>query len=156
MSTGPTTIPVKSRALPAILRGGLAAGVLDITVAFVRWGKPFRIVQGIASGLLGPRAFQGGWGTAALGMALHFFIALSAAIYYAASSKLTFLTRRAVVWGLLYGIAVYMFMSWVVVPLSALPESNAPFSIGSLTISLLTHMFCVGLPIALTVRHYSN
>ena len=114
-------------------------------------------MQGIASGLLGPQAFQGGSGTAALGLALHFFIAFSAAgFYYAASRKLAFLRKRAVAWGMLYGVAVYMFMSWVVVPLSALPKSKAPFSLPGLILSLLTHMFCVGLPIALAVRRHAK
>jgi hypothetical protein len=144
-------------ALPAIGWGGLTAGILDITVAFIRWGNPPGILKGIASGLLGPQAFHGGWGIAALGLGLHFLIAFSAAtVYYAASRKLTFLTQRAVVWGFLYGIAVYMFMSWVVIPLSALPKSKAPFSLTALVLSLLTHMFCVGLPIALAVRRYSR
>ena len=93
---------------------------------------------------------------AALGLALHFFIAFSAAaVYYAASRKLAFLRQRAVVWGLFYGIAVYMFMTWVVVPLSAVRRSHAPFSATGLALSVLTHMFCVGLPIALAVRRYS-
>src|SRR5882724_13274569 len=127
-----------SRVLPAIAWGGLTAGVLDITVAFIRWGNPARILKGIASGVLGPQALRGGWGTAALGLGLHFLIAFSAAtVYYAASRKLTFLTQRAVVWGFLYGIAVYMFMSWVVIPLSALPKSKAPFSLTALVLSLL-------------------
>jgi hypothetical protein len=147
----------KPRAVPAILWGGLWAGILDITAAFVRWGHPQGILRGIAGGLLGPQAFHGGWGTAALGLALHFFIAFSAAaVYYAASRKLIFLRQRPVGWGFLYGIAVYMFMSWVVVPLSALPKSKAPFSGVGLVLSLLTHMFCVGLPIALAVRRYAK
>jgi hypothetical protein len=152
-----TFVTEKPQAFPAILWGGLWAGALDIATAFVRWGKPLSILKGIAGGLLGPRAFQGGGGIAALGLALHFFIAFSAAaVYYAASRKLAFLRRRAVLWGLFYGIAVYMFMSWVVVPLSALPKSKAPFSATGLTISLLTHMICVGLPIALAVRRYAK
>jgi len=57
---------------------------------------------------------------------------------------------------MLYGVAVYMFMSWVVVPLSALPKSKAPFSLTGLVLSLLTHMFCVGLPIALAVRRHAK
>lgn len=147
----------KPRALPAVLWGGLWAGILDITAAFLRWGHPLGILRGIAGGLLGSQAFHGGWGTAALGLALHFLIAFSAAaIYYAASRRLIFLRQRPVVWGFLYGIAVYMFMSWVVVPLSALPKSKAPFSGVGLTLSLLTHMFCVGLPIALAVRRYAK
>ena len=157
MSTATTALPVeRGRALPAILWGGLIAGILDITVAFIRWGNPARILRGIAGGLLGPSAFQGGAGTAALGLALHFSIALSAAVvYYAASRKLAFLRQRAVVWGMFYGIAVYMVMSWIVVPLSALPKSKAPFTLTGLILSLLTHMFCVGLPIALATRKYS-
>jgi hypothetical protein len=60
-----------------------------------------------------------------------------------------------VVWGLFYGIAVYRVMSWVVVPLSALPKSKAPFTLTGLILSLLSPMFCVGLPIALATRKYS-
>jgi hypothetical protein len=157
MGTAPPLPAERSKALPAILWGGLIAGILDITTALIRWRPPMRLLQFIASGLLGPQAFQGGWGTAALGMALHFFIAFSAAaIYYAASRRLVFLRQRAVTWGLFYGIAVYMFMTWVVVPLSAVHRSNAPFSGVSFLLSLLTHMFCVGLPIALAVRRYSR
>ena len=157
MSTATTALPVeRGRALPAILWGGLVAGTLDITVAFIRWGHPLRILHGIAGGLLGPRAFQGGVATAALGLALHFSIALSAAaVYYAASRKIAFLHQRAVIWGLFYGIAVYMVMTWILVPLSALPKSKAPFTLTGLILSLLTHMFCVGLPIALATRKYS-
>ncbi len=153
MSTSAATLQGRPKAISAILWGGVAAGVLDLSAAFLRWGHPVGITQGIASGLIGPRAFQGGWPTVALGTGLHFFIALSAAsVYYAASRKLTFLIQRAVLWGFLYGIAVYMFMSWIVLPLSAFPKSKAPFSMSGLVISLLTHMFCVGLPIALAVR----
>jgi len=157
VGTATTLVSEKPQILPAILWGAWWAGLLDITAAFIRWGKPVRLLQGIASGLLGPRAFQGGSGTAALGLALHFFIAFSAAgVYYAASRKLAFLRKQAVAWGMLYGVAVYMFMSWVVVPLSALPKSKAPFSLTGLVLSLLTHMFCVGLPIALAVRRHAK
>lgn len=156
MGAEPPLLAEKSKALAAIGWGGLIAGILDITTAFIRWRPPVRLLQFIASGLLGSGAFQGGLGTAALGLALHFFIAFSAAaIYYAASRKLAFLRQRPVVWGLFYGIAVYMFMTWVVVPLSAVHRSQTPFSATGLALSLLTHMFCVGLPIALAVRRYS-
>ena len=158
MIANAVSFPVKrAGAIPAILWGGLTAGVLDITVAFIRWCNPPRILKGIAGGLLGPQAFHGGWGTALLGLALHFLIATTAAsIYYLASRKISFLTQRAVLWGFLYGISVYMFMTWVVLPLSAFPRSKAPFSFTPLALSLLTHMFCVGLPIALAVRRYSR
>jgi len=69
-----------------VLAGGIA-GALDLTVAFVAygWGTPL----GIAAGLLGPSARQGGVGTYILGICLHFFIALSAAaVYYMAAGNL--------------------------------------------------------------------
>ncbi len=158
MSATSNVVPAKKNsALQAILWGGVIAGILDISVAFIRWGHPVRLLQGIAGGLLGRAAsLQGGMATATLGLAFHFSIAFSAAsVYYLASRKLVFLHERPVVWGLFYGVAVYMFMSWVVVPLSALPKSTAPFSMTSLVLSLLTHMFCVGLPIALANRRYA-
>jgi hypothetical protein len=69
----------KSLALPAVFWAGLLCGAMDITAAFVTWApqgvKPIIILQGIASGLLGAKSFAGGWETAALGAALHFFIA---------------------------------------------------------------------------------
>ena len=76
----------ESRALPAIFVGGLIAGALDLTSAFITfgWGVP----RAIAGGLLGPTALHGGTGTFVLGVLLHFFIACSAAaIYYAASLR---------------------------------------------------------------------
>ena len=98
-STSPILAGGRTRAFSAILRAGLLCGILDITAAFVTWAikgvKPVRILQGIASGLLGAKSFQGGWGTAALGGMFHFLIAFTAAaVFYAVSRKLTILTRR--------------------------------------------------------------
>ena len=142
-----------------IFSAGIAAGILDITAAFVTWAprgiRPAQILRGIASGLLGPKSFYGGWQTAMLGAALHFLIAFSAAsVFYGASRKLIFLTRRPVLSGVLYGIVVYLFMYWVVMPLSA--YHKPPFSISATIIAVVTHIVCVGPPISLVVRRYSS
>lgn len=142
-----------------IWRAGLIAGVLDITAAFITWGikrvSPVDILQGIASGLLGAKSFGGGWPTAALGAACHFLIAFSAAtVFYLASRRLTFLTRHAVPSGVLYGVAVYVVMYWIVMPLSR--YHSMPFSLSRAVVAIVTHMICVGLPIALVVRRYSR
>ena len=145
-------------AVRAICWGGLIAGALDITAAFVLNVKvgPMRVLRGIASGLLGASAAQGGVGTALLGLLLHFVIAFgAAAVYYTASRKLTFLVQQAIVCGLLYGIAVYWFMNLVVLPLSAFPR-KVQFHASGVAIGLIVHMLCVGLPIALAVRRYSK
>lgn len=143
----------------AILVAGLLAGVLDIAAAFIVYGlrgaTPPRILQSIASGLLGASAFRGGAATAALGAALHFLIAVSAAaIYYAASRWLPILVRRPVPSGLLYGIAVYVIMNHLVVPLSAV--AKRPFSPELAAVILVVHMMCVGLPIALTIARHTG
>ncbi len=116
-------------ALPAILVGGLIVGVLDLIYAIVVYSphKPILVPQAIASGLLGRESYSGGAETAALGVALHFLI---------------------------YGALVYGFMHLVVVPLSAASSGHAAF-IYKLC-EFVEHWFCVGLPIALSVRNYSR
>ena len=149
--------PDRARAVRAVLAGGLAAGTLDILAAFVVYGlrgaAPLRILQSIASGLVGADAFRGGLRTAALGLALHFVIAtVAAGVYYAASGRLAILVTRPVLSGLVYGIVVYVVMNFVVLPLSAV--AKRPFAPGIAAIILVVHMVCVGLPIALVVRHH--
>jgi len=160
MSASATAFPArKPSALLAILWGGFSCGVLDITAALVVYGffgaKPIPLLQGIATGVMGPKAREGGLATAALGLFLHFVIAFGAAtVYFVASRFMSFLTKHAVTAGFLYGIAVYFFMQRVVIPLSAARRSA--FSLKMMVIGIVIHMFCVGLPIALSVRKYST
>jgi hypothetical protein len=138
-----------------IIAAGLAAGVLDILAAFAfsayHGGTPLRVLHAIASGVLGPRAFQGGVSTASLGLGLHFMIATSAAaVYFAAARVMPVLARRAVACGLMYGVAVYFFTTFVVLPLSRV--AGRPPRLSSMVTMIVIHMVCVGLPIALVVR----
>ena len=143
-----------------IFWGGLIAGTLDIiaacTTAWLRGGTtPFRVLQFIASGLLGAASFTGGAKTAILGLALHFLIAtVATTLFYLASRKWLFLIERPIVMGLLYGVVVYAFMNFVVIPLSAVAQRPAT-GLGRIT-GLLIIMFCVGLPIALIVRRFAR
>jgi uncharacterized membrane protein YagU involved in acid resistance len=145
------------RALSSIVLGGLVAGAFDITYATVfsyfRSGvPPMRILQSVASGLLGSAAFEGGVPTAALGLALHFGIALVAtAIYVFASRYLPVLVRRPVLSGSAYGVAIYAFMNLVVLPLSRFPRKLS-FPLPVLITGLLVHMFLIGVPIAFAAR----
>jgi hypothetical protein len=134
-------------------------GVLDILDAFVFYGlrgaSPLRILQSVASGLLGANAFQGGLATAALGMTLHFFIAFGAAsVYYCASLRLPALLRKPVPWGLAFGVAAYFFMNYVVLPLSAVRKG--PFSLAPFLNGVIGHALLVGLPIALLASRSSR
>ena len=141
----------------AILVGGLIVGVLDLAYAIVVYSphKPILVPQTIASGVLGPQSYDLGISSAVLGVIFHFVIALGAAsVYYLASRKLPVMLQRAVLCGLVYGALVYLFMHFVVLPLSAAPHRHTLFIYKAT--EFVEHWFCVGLPIALSVRHYSR
>jgi uncharacterized membrane protein YagU involved in acid resistance len=145
------------RPFAAIIVGGLIVGVLDLIYAILVYSpkQPILIPQTIASGVLGAGSYNEGWRSAALGIVLHFVIALGAAtVYYLASRRLTFLVQQAVLFGFIYGALVYLFMHLIVLPLSAVPPGNMPFIYKAF--EFVEHWFCVGLPIALSVRHYSR
>jgi hypothetical protein len=148
-----------SRPGAAIFWAGLLCGCMDISAAFITWYpkgvRPARLLRGIAAGLLGPRSLTGGWHTALLGLAIHFLIAFTAAtVFYIASRKLTFMVRQPFIYGPIYGILVYLFMYWVVMPLSARPPGK--FSLFNTVIAIITHIICVGTPIALVESHFSR
>jgi hypothetical protein len=136
-----------------VLAGGLIAGTCDIVYACTFWAikrqvSPQRILQSVASGLLGKAAFEGGAATAALGLFLHFFIATSmSVVYWLVARQWPLLRQRPVPCGVFYGILLYGIMNYIVVPLSAFgPTSKDPLWIG---LSIAVHMFLIGLPIAL-------
>jgi len=152
--------PTKNGAALAIGLGGLIAGACDLTYAitfnhFVHGINPTRVPQSVASGILGMSSYEKGWVSVALGVMLHFFIALSAAaIYYLASRKLEILLRAAAICGMLYGAGIFFFMRWVVLPLSAAPHFK-PSSLARWT-DFAVHVFLIGLPIALMTRRYGS
>ena len=90
-----------------------------------------------------------------LGLLCHFVIAFGAAtVYFVASRTIPVLVQHAVVFGALYGVAVYFFMNRIVLPLSA--AAKRPFSLKLMIIGVVIHIFCVGLPISLSVRRFSR
>jgi len=142
--------------LAFVLAGGAVAGTLDITYACVFWalkrGVPVqRILQSVAAGLLGEASFAGGGATAALGLVLHYFIALSmAVVYYLVARRWPLLWQRPVLAGAGYGLLLYGTMNYIVVPLSAAGRgSKDPLWIA---LSIAVHVLLIGIPIALFVR----
>jgi uncharacterized membrane protein YagU involved in acid resistance len=141
-------------ALWAILVGGTIGGALDIIYATTFWslnGVPVeRVLQAIAAGVLGKPAFTGGMPVALLGLALHFAMSYGfATAFLLASQRLSLLQRRPVWTGVGFGICVYLFMNFVVLPLSALPRAGYTFRPLASTLDILSHMFLFGVPIAL-------
>jgi hypothetical protein len=149
-----STIPVRAlppRLLKPILIGGAIAGTLDEISAILSLG--WNVPRVDAAGLLGPRVIHGSdpwvW---ILGLALHYFIAFSAAaIYCLASRRLLFLRDHFLVCGLFYGIAVFLTMYLVVMPLCAF-HYKGPYTLHTLLQGIIVHMLLIGLPIAISLR----
>jgi hypothetical protein len=147
----------QAQAIVYVLAGGLVAGTLDIAYASVFWGlkagtSPQRIFQSVATGLLGPDSFKGGIATAALGLFFHYFIAISMSVaYYLVARHWAALREKPVAYGAAYGVVLYGVMNYIVVPLSA---ARGGASGGALwvALSILVHMFLIGVPIALFAR----
>ncbi len=139
-----------------IISGGLLIGTLDAIYAIVFWGMrgaaPIRIFQSIAAGLLGrDAALRGGIRTEALGLGLHYFIALAiVVVYFVASRFWPALLQRPIIYSAMYGILVYIFMNYIVIPLSA--TSRGPFLLSWVVCSVIVHAFLIGVPAALFAR----
>jgi hypothetical protein len=131
-------------------------GALDIAYACLFWGikanvSVERIFQSIAAGILGKSSFDGGAPTAALGLGLHLLIATSmATAYYIAGRRWPLLWQRPILCGAIYGLLLYCFMNFVVLPLSAAgPASRNQLWVA---LSIIVHMFLIGVPIAVLTR----
>ena len=142
-------------AVAAIGIAGFVAGTLDLLQACILFG--WHIPKVIAAGLLGPGVIKdGGAGIYLLGVLLHYFIACSAAaIFYAASRRLRFMTEHWIVCGLFFGMAVEITMGYIVLPLSAL-HARGPFDLKDILLGFGVHMVVVGLPIAGLVRKFGE
>jgi hypothetical protein len=143
----------------AVLLGGGVAALLDgtsATVSFATRGVSFtRLWQGVASGLLGPASFRHGAASAALGLFCHILIAMVAAlIFNLAIRYLPALVEHYLLSGAVYGVLVFFFMNLVVIPLSALPKRH--FALSDALVPIVVHIFCVGLPISVAARIFSN
>jgi hypothetical protein len=154
MSTTAFVPTAKASLLRPILAGGALAGTFDLIAAFISFGSG--VPRAIAGGLLGGQAIHGGAGTWILGVVLHYFIAFSAAaIYCLASRRLGFLRDHWLVCGLFYGIAVFLVMNLVVLPLCAY-HSTGPYQYRALVQGLLVHMIIIGLPISLSLNRLAG
>ena len=155
--------------LKPILCAGALVGVLDITAACINarvaYGyAPAHVLQSVAGGLLGRSSYQAGVPAAALGLVMHFTMALTvAAIFYMLTRRFP-LPRKlpgVVAVGLVYGVAVFLvnnfatapFLSWVRSLYLHTPILFKPPMGWS---QAVIHLFCVGLPIALVVNQFAK
>jgi hypothetical protein len=149
-----TATSTNHAAIRYVLLGGFLAGLADFIYPTVRtvmrgqpWTQPWK---GVASGLLGQAARDGGMEMVVLGAALHWFICISAAfILYFTVSRVKWLPRHWVPLAIIHGIAVLLTMNYVILPLSQIGRGIYPLE--QLHIHAFWHIVLVGLPTAFFV-----
>lgn len=142
--------------LPWLLLGGVVAAGLDLGFAVLFWAgldvPASRVLQGIAGWLLGPTAFDGGWGTAALGALLYVCtMCLVVAGYHACSRRWPLLRRRPLSCGAAYGVLAYLLVLEVAVPLLG-ATGPAPHRLDWTLACVVAYMLLIGIPAALFSR----
>jgi hypothetical protein len=144
--------------ISAVIAGGLIAGAANLVYAVIAFGltgvPAMRLLQGIASGLFGEAAYSGGVPAAICGGVLHFAMSIAmAGAYVAASLRFPVLLRQPMLCGAVYGVALFVLMHYVVVPLSAaVPlEAETARTVSTWALNragIFVHAFLVGAPIA--------
>jgi hypothetical protein len=142
-----------------ILIATLIAGTLDILAATILssiYGNgPMPMLRSVATG---PFPDAKDWGTAGsiLGLAVHFaLMAIMVTIFVLAATKIRALWQKPVLWGVLYGLATYVVMNWIVVPLRF--HGPLPPSTRAIVTQLFCHIVLVGIPVALvTAKHFRS
>jgi hypothetical protein len=119
------------------------------------------MLQGIAGAVLGPKTFEWGFATAAMGLAMHFLVALTATlVFYRSSRRIPAMVAYPVASGILFGVFWLLVMYRGVIPLLAalrplyLANVVRPPPPALWPLPVLVHMTCVGLPIALSVSRF--
>ena len=126
------------------------SGTLDILFAMILtllFGREIgNMLRFVASGPF-PSAKEWGGGGAVLGLLVHFtLMGIMAAIFVLAARRFPDVLRTPLKWGVVYGLATYVAMNWIVVPLRFdAPLPPKPLSIAT---QLFAHIVLVGIPFA--------
>lgn len=147
--------------LSRLLRAGLLTGITDGLFASVMAGTVYgsgvmRLWQGVASTLLGPKALEGGMGTALVGVAMHFGVAFAWSAVFVFGVMRSAAVRRVLAspWGAAKVAAVYGPLVWLVMSLAVIPllVHRPPTLNLRWWVQLAGHFPFVGLPIAASAR----
>ena len=132
------------------------SGTLDILFAMILtvfFGREVgNMLRYVGSGPF-PQATEMGAGGPMLGVLVHFaLMAIMASVYVLAARRIPALVERPIQWGVLYGLATYAVMNWLVVPMRV--GTPLPPSPVSMATQLFAHIVLVGIPIALIASRY--
>lgn len=142
----------------AIFKTTLLAGTLDILAAFIsayliNKATPDRVLNYIASGAFGSKAFAGGYAMIIMGLIFHFIIAFSCVmIFFLLYPKLKFLWRSHILNSVLIAMVAWLVTHLLIMPLSNVPQSSE--TVGGIIRAVLILVLCVGLPVSWAAKKY--
>lgn len=145
-----------SRLVRAWLLTAVSDGLWACVLAVAYGSSVTRLWQGVASTVLGPSAMEGGAATVAVGVALHFGVALGwSAVFLLLYNRSAALRRAADSPGSATGVAmVYGPLIWIVMSLAVIPllTHKPPTVTYRWFIQLAGHAVFVGQPIVHSIR----
>lgn len=141
--------------LPWLLIGGYTVATLDMLAAIAYWaphGTPaIRILQSIATWILGPAAYAGGATTALLGIVVYAQLMWGVvALYHAIAQRRPVLLRHPLACGAAYGALAYVAIFQVMAPL--LSGIHPAFDPAWIATCVVVYTTLVGMPCALFAR----
>ena len=153
-------VPLFSNAgFKAILVASFIGGTLDLLGAFAIYGRimddipPVRLLQSLASVLIGGAAFKGGEITASMGLVLHYSLVFGLAVlYFVWFPFIPFFRRQKIFGGLLYGMFI-----WIVTTTAALPISHSVIALlpyQGFTWHFVSVQILLGLPLTIVIRAF--
>ncbi|MBS0217139.1 MAG: hypothetical protein JSR63_03040 [Proteobacteria bacterium] len=130
--------------------GGIVLGCVDILFAWLFWrGQGLTIpgvFQSVARGIYGKQAASLGNTSVAVGVFCHFSIAIGmVCAWIVFVSRKPAFNRHWIPWGALYGLLLYLFMNFVLLPMTPVgwPKFANPTWIGaSVGMHLLFGVWC--------------
>jgi hypothetical protein len=145
----------RSLNIRSVVIATLVAGTLDIGAAVLltlaHHGSVAAMLQGIAVGPLGGGMKSLGLAGAAAGLLVHFgLMAAMVAAFALAADHAPTLAHRPLAAGAVYGVLLYLFMYWLVIPLRWGTETMT-FSLNRTLIPIAIHIALVGWPIAFII-----
>jgi len=145
------------------LTAGLVAGTLDITAAciqaYLKTGTmPSQVLKYVASGAVDPKTFSNDTMLAAVGLLVHFIIAICFTFFFFfLANQSPSLVKYPLLIGILYGVFVWGTMRFIILPyisrLNPKPIIGQE-AIKNAIIAAAIIVVCVGIPVVLFARKY--
>lgn len=143
-----------------ILTAGLLAGTLDITAAciqfYINTGQgPAPVLRYIARAAFGPAAVNGGSEILVAGLLFHFIIAMSfTLLFFFLYKNFSFFSIQPVITAIVYGIFMWSFMFFIVLPLSR--AGQPPFHFNKALVAIAILIACISTPLVLLAKKWSG